>query len=223
MGPKKCDKSEEIEETVKRVVKEALQDTGMLQVLANLIKETVTNSVVTELQKTIEFNSEVISELKSALVKRDEKIEALEAKVDELEQYQRRQCLRIFGVEEQEAEDTDKLVMEVGKRIGVDVNVMDIDRSHRIGRRDVGNDRPRPIIVKFVSYRKRSEVFKNKRLLKKTGVTIREDLTRIRHNILKEAITKFGVNSVWTQDGVIIVNRGDSKRRVTCWSDLRNI
>lgn len=223
MGPKKCDKSEEIEETVKRVVKEALQDTGMLQVLANLIKETVTNSVVTELQKTIEFNSEVISELKSALVKRDEKIEALEAKVDELEQYQRRQCLRIFGVEEQEAEDTDKLVMEVGKRIGVDVNVMDIDRSHRIGRRDVGNDRPRPIIVKFVSYRKRSEVFKNKRLLKKTGVTIREDLTRIRHNILKEAITKFGVNSVWTQDGVIIVNRGDSKRRVTCWSDLRNL
>lgn len=223
MGPKKCDKSEEIEETVKRVVKEALQDTGMLQVLANLIKETVTNSVVTELQKTIEFNNEVISELKTALVKRDEKIEALEAKVDELEQYQRRQCLRIFGVEEQEAEDTDKLVMEVGKRIGVDVNVMDIDRSHRIGRRDVGNDRPRPIIVKFVSYRKRSEVFKNKRLLKKTGVTIREDLTRIRHNILKEAITKFGVNSVWTQDGVIIVNRGDSKRRVTCWSDLRNL
>lgn len=223
MGPKKCDKSEEIEETVKRVVKEALQDTGMLQVLANLIKETVTNSVVTELQKTIEFNNEVISELKSALVKRDEKIEALEAKVDELEQYQRRQCLRIFGVEEQEAEDTDKLVMEVGKRIGVDVNIMDIDRSHRIGRRDVGNDRPRPIIVKFVSYRKRSEVFKNKRLLKKTGVTIREDLTRIRHNILKEAITKFGVNNVWTQDGVIIVNRGGSKRRVTCWSDLRNI
>ncbi|KAJ4426184.1 hypothetical protein ANN_26993 [Periplaneta americana] len=112
--------------------------------------------------------------------------------------------------------------MEVGKRIGVDVNVMDIDRSHRIGRRDVGN-RPRPIIVKFVIYRKRSEVFKNKRLLKKSGVTIREDLTRIRHNILKEAINKFGVNSVWTQDGVIIVNRGDSKRRVTCWNDLRNI
>ncbi|KAJ4427147.1 hypothetical protein ANN_24763 [Periplaneta americana] len=131
----------------------------MLQVLANLIKETVKNLVVTELQKTIQFNSEVISELKSALVK-GTKIEALEAKVDELEQYQRRQCLRIIGVEEQEAEDTDKLVMEVGKRIGVDVNVMDIDRSHRIGRRDVGNDRPRPIIVKFVSYRKRSEVLK---------------------------------------------------------------
>ncbi|KAJ4430507.1 hypothetical protein ANN_19138 [Periplaneta americana] len=166
MGPKTCNKSEEIEETVKRVVKEALQDTGMLQVLANLIKETVTNSVVTELQKTTKFNNEVISELKSVLVKRDEKIEALETKVDELEQYQRRQCLRIFGVEEQEAEDTDKMVMEVVKRIGVDVNVMDIDRSHRIGRRDVGNDRPRPISVKFVSYRKRSEVLKNKRLLK---------------------------------------------------------
>ncbi|KAJ4430577.1 hypothetical protein ANN_19165 [Periplaneta americana] len=170
--------------------------------------------------KKIEDNNKVISDLKSTLETRDKKIEALENKIDDLEQYQRRQCLRIFGVAEEATEETEKIVMEVAQRIGVDVQPHDIDRSHRVGRRDISNNRPRPIIAKFVSYRKRSEMFSNKKRLKGSGVTLRDDLTAMRHNILKEAITKFGLNNVWTLDGTIIVNIDGTKRRVTRSCDL---
>ncbi|KAJ4448673.1 hypothetical protein ANN_00063 [Periplaneta americana] len=212
-------KSEEIEATVQRVVKETfldmMQESGALQTLANLIKD----AVVSELQRSIDFNSEVIQDLKQTIEQRDRKIGELERKVDDLEQYQRRQCVRIFGIEEEVGENTDKLVVELATNIGVELKVEDIDRSHRVGR-TTSDGRPRPIIVKFCSYRKRSEVFFNKKRLKGSGMTLREDLTKVRHGLLREAIGKFGVSSVWTIDGVIFVKVGNVKHRITCAADL---
>ncbi|KAJ4441319.1 hypothetical protein ANN_11173 [Periplaneta americana] len=98
---------------------------------------------------------------KPVAMTRDKKIEALQYKIDDLEQYQRRQCLRIFGVAEEAAEDTNKIVMVVAQGIGED-----IVRSHRVGRRDNSNNRPRYIIARFVLYRKRNEVVTNKKRLK---------------------------------------------------------
>lgn len=213
MGPKK-DTAVDIEAAVKLAVMQALQDKGMLATLAALVKDTI----VSEMRKTLEENTRVISELKDALVEKDKTIGVLESKIDDLEQYQRRQCLRVFGVSETDGEDTDKLAIDVAKKIGVDLSVNDIDRSHRIGRKET--DRPRPVIVKFVSYRKRNELFRSKKNLRGTGIVIREDLTKKRHALLQEAITKFGLKNVWTQDGAIIVKIGDTKRRVTQRADL---
>lgn len=175
-----------------------------------------------QLKDTIDKNTAVISQLQDALAEKDNKIAMLESKLskqnDELEQYQRRQCLRIFGVPEANEEDTDKLAIDIAAKIGVEVTLQDIDRSHRIGRKV--DDRPRPVIVKFVSYRKRREVFSNKRQLKGSGITIREDLTKERFKLLQECIAKYGLSNVWTLDGVIFVKNGNSKRRVTCAQDI---
>ena len=195
-----------IEETVRRVVGEALQDTAMLQVLATLIRD----QVVQELKETITKNTTVIEELKNAIVIKDHEIAALERRVDDLEQYSRRQCLRIFGVEEKDGEDTDKIVMEVAEKVGVTVQLTDIDRSHRVGVKR--GDRPRPLIAKFVSYRNRNELFRNKRKLKNSGITIREDLTKVRYNLLQEAIKKYGFQHVCTVDGAVIVKSGETKK-----------
>lgn len=203
-----------MEDTVKRVLKDVLQDASILQVLATMIKD----HILTELEKTINENTAVIEALKETINEKDKVINDLQVKLDDLEQYQRRQCLRVFGVEEGADEDTDVKAIEIARKIGVDLSIEDIDRSHRIGVRN--NDRPRPIIIKFVSYRKRSEVFHSKKNLKGSGVTIREDLTKMRHSLLKEAINKYGVRSVWTLDGVVIAKIGDQKRRITSSRDL---
>ena len=100
----------------------------------------------------------------------------------------------------------------------MDLSVEEIDRSHRVGR--LVNDRPRPIIVKFISYRKRSEVFRNKKQLKGTGITVREDLTKRRHNLLKQCIEKHGVTNVWTLDGNVILKDGENKRRIMHEADI---
>ncbi|KAJ4430738.1 hypothetical protein ANN_19329 [Periplaneta americana] len=115
------------------------------------------------------------ADLKQTIEQRDRKIGELERKVDDLEQYQRRQCVRI---EEEIGENTNKLVVELATNIGVELKVEDIDRCHRVGRM-TSDGRLRPIIVKFCSYRKRSEVFFDKRRLKGSGMTLREDLTKL--------------------------------------------
>ena len=64
-------------------------------------------------------------------------------------------------------------MFEVAKKISVNLDVADIDSCHRNGEREAG--KPRPIIVKFVSYRKRNEMFRNKRQLKGSGISIWEE------------------------------------------------
>lgn len=209
MGGKKL--SDSMEDTVKRV----LQDPDTLSILTNLIKE----SVISELKDTIAKNTEVIVSMTSLLAEKDKKIEELESKIDNLEQYGRRQCLRVFGVKEEPGEDTDKLVVDIAKKIGVELSVNDIDRSHRIGAKS--DERSHAIVVKFVSYRKRGEVFRNKKQLKSTGIVIREDLTKARHKLLQDCITRYGIHNVWTLDGTIIVKTGDTKRKINSASDLQ--
>ena len=57
----------------------------------------------------------------------------LATKVDDLEQYSGRSCLRIAGIEEKENEDTSELVLELADRLNIDVRPEDIEVSHRVG------------------------------------------------------------------------------------------
>ena len=62
----------------------------------------------------------------------------------------------------------------------------------------------RPIIVKFISYNDRREIFNNKKRLKGTGVSIIESLTSERMQQLKIARDQFGFKDVWSIDGRIM-------------------
>ena len=58
----------------------------------------------------------------------------------------------------------------------------------------------------------RRRVFTNKMRLKRKNMPITVILTKIRMSALKEAINKFGYNSVWTVDGKIMYkDEGDVK------------
>ena len=171
------------------------------------------------------FNENLILSLQQKIEDRDCEIRKLrtelDLKTDQLEMYSRRNCLRIFGLEEKEGENTDDMVLNVAKKISVDLSLNDIDRSHRVGRKFAGKNRP--IIVKFVSYRKRREVFQSKRQLKGQKITIREDLTRQRLDVLHAAISRFQMRNVWTEDGQIVVNTGTGRFRVQTMAELNSL
>ena len=57
-----------------------------------------------------------------------------------------------------------------------EINIEDLDRTHRIGK--VNNGKSRPIIVKFARYNVRKKVFHNKRKLKGKNMSITESLTK---------------------------------------------
>ena len=69
--------------------------------------------------------------------------------MDNAEQYSRRNSLRMSGVPETATENTDTLVLDAARAINSDIDLCDIDRSHRVGRPRAG--KPRDIIVKFAT------------------------------------------------------------------------
>jgi hypothetical protein len=156
-----------------------------------------------------------------------------ELKIDDLEQYGRRTCLRVFGIPEKSGESTDNIVIKLCKeRLDVDLKIDDIHRSHRVGRlqqpgqqESKGKDRHRPIIIRFDGYRTRQRVFAAKKALKGTGITIREDLTRHRLALFNAAADRYGIRNVWTIDGRIkfAVGEGAARRIHTAerLADLR--
>ena len=146
-----------------------------LSVMVKGITEGVLSGLNEKVQKlesdTVKLRSEN-AELKS-------RVEKLEGAVEQAEQYSRRNLLRMSGIPEDPNESTDSIVVDIATAISVDLDLSEIDRSHRVGKPRAG--RPRDIIIKFLTYRARQKLYKSRTLLKDRGhkgVYINEDLTK---------------------------------------------
>ena len=137
-----------------------------------------------------------------------EHVKDLKQKVDRQEQYSRRNCLLIHGIKEEKDENTDNVVIKfIQDDLQEEINIEDLDRTHRIGK--VNNGKSRPIIVKFPRYNVRKKVFHNKQKLKGKNMSITESLTKIRVSKLS-ARDLYNCNNIWTYDGRIMVKDGNN-------------
>ena len=94
-----------------------------------------------------------------------EKLGKLEESIDAQQQYSRRNCLLLHGIEETKGEDTENTVLEVlNNDMGLNISKTALDLSHRIGNPKM-KKKSRPIIIKFVRYYDRRDVFMNKKCL----------------------------------------------------------
>ena len=157
-----------------------------------------------EYEKDRKEKEQIINGLQNEVSFLKERIDLLEKKSDDSEQYSRKNCLLVHGVEEQEQENTDNIVLNVIKEhLDIELLVKDFDRSHRFGKSNSKSKR-RPIIVKFISYNDRRAIFNNKKRLKGTGISITESLTAERMRKLKSARDQFGFSNVRSIDGRIM-------------------
>jgi len=123
---------------------------------------------------------------------------------EEQDQQRRSKNLLIFGVMEEEREDTDLLVMHLAMReLGVYVSREDIEHTHRVGWPSSCKQKPRAIMVKFTNCHTRRMVFNNKRKLKGSRLMVREDLTAHRVGLVRQAIARYGQGKVWTSEGTV--------------------
>ena len=174
--------------------------------LIDTIKKEVTeavNNIFKEKEKEIEKMSSTISMLQKQISSLKHANIKQAAETEELEQYGRRQCLRIDGVPVIEGRETEEMVRnkvlsfmenDPENNINLDVPELIVDRAHRIGR----ILKPRPnknepttqsIIVKFSTFRHRSMFYyERKGLFDKYGIRVRLDMTKSRYNLYKEAI-----------------------------------
>ena len=120
---------------------------------------------------------------------------------DDNEQYSRRSCIRINGIEYQDGEKTEDVAIKIKEcyeKIGIPYDATNIDRTHRIGKSyvdKVSGKMVKQIIVKFRSWSARTKFFQARPKsfengIKKPGprsfgVTI--DLTKRRYALLNDA------------------------------------
>lgn len=181
------------------------------------VVEEAVKSALSEVNKEVKRLNAEVTRLSAAVKNMDEK---LLDRTDELEQYQRRNNIRIFGIAETAGENTDQIVADLCRdKLGVqDVTVEALCRTHRVGRPPApgpnGEKRHRPIIVRFTSYRDRRTVYDSKKKLKGTGIVIREDLTSRRLELLRRATAIYGARSTWTHDGRVTWMDKDGTRGV---------
>ena len=128
---------------------------------------------------------------------------------DRLQQYTRRENLRVFGVPcdpSESADTTEKKTIDILNATGAVISKNDISVCHRLGRTVNGS---RPIIVRFVSRRKRTEVLQRKKALKTShrNVYINDDLTPLRSKLLKYVKDLPSTDKVWTIDGKIMCSK----------------
>ncbi|OWF43603.1 hypothetical protein KP79_PYT24893 [Mizuhopecten yessoensis] len=189
--------------------------------------ETTTRRAVDMILGHDVFKTAITESLFPMIEAMQNQISLLTDRIDDMEQYSRRTCLKFSGIPEQQGEDTDKLILNVINKhvlqpVGQTVELHQIGRTHRVNRRVLYPTQnqlpmPRDIIVRFVSYRDRAVVFRNKKNLKlynssqknnRCRVFINEALTKQRAALFKKTrdlVKDHKILSCWTYDGRIMV------------------
>ena len=133
-------------------------------------------------------------------------VQTLNFDIDRLQQYSRRENVRVFGIAEIADEKTNDIIVKVAGDMGVDITERDISVSHRIGKK-MGT-KPRPIIAKFVRRDTKTAIMRNKRNLKGLdgymSVFVNDDLTTMRSKLVYELKRDESVTRVWTMNGKIM-------------------
>ena len=71
------------------------------------------------------------------------KQKSLLSETDDLEQYSRRNCLVLHGVNESNEENTNEIIIKTfSEEIGVEIKEDDLDRSHRLGKPKRKDNKP---------------------------------------------------------------------------------
>lgn len=212
----------DVQEIIDRSIKSLLADKQFLAGISTVVAKTIEESMqptfnaINAKLNEIEDDTKIIKGRYANLI---EENAALKIKLDSIEQYSRRSNIRIMGLPEEPKEDIHELVKNFLKqKLSIDPEPGAIDRTHRIGVVRTGSSRQ--VIVKFVSYQHKRMAIQRRKLLKGTGISISEDLTKERLSLFKSAQSRYGKGNVWTLDGLVWVNHNKKRFVIKCTTEL---
>lgn len=162
-------------------------------------------------QKNTEL-SEKIKEMSESIINQ-------EIHLNDIEQYTRRNNIRIYGIDDRNRDETAQettytLLNFFRDQLSVSLKPSDIDIAHRMGRfQKEGN---RIVICRFVSRSVRNDLMKKRSALKGSTFVIRDDLTRKNAKLLEKTSEVENVKSAWSDQGKIIaLIDGDPAKKET--------
>lgn len=131
---------------------------------------------VKQLEREGEAKKATLQELKNQCSAADGTARELEDRCNYLEDYSRRNNIHITGLEEKPEETWEQTAEQVGKLLADKMQLpnLTLERAHRVGQRK--NQRPRPVVARFLRYGDRELVMRNGTKLKGTEIYINDDL-----------------------------------------------
>lgn len=184
-----------------------------LQQIADKVVETIGATY----EKRLQEHQEEISALNMQVDNLKKDVKKLELQIDNQEQVSRNLNIRIFGVPQKENEDIMKITSDIlTKNMKLSIVDTDIKKCHRVYTKTVNtaNLRPPAILVRFCDNNTRSQVLKNRKCLKSSGIHIQEDLTKYRLYLLDKAVKKFTNKNVWCLNGNVYVRCNNTVHRL---------
>ena len=209
---------------IKECVMEILNDTNFMSQLVEKVAdrfEALFDMKYKQLETRCQQLENVNKELRDEIVKiGGDNQKCLEA-VDAVEQYSRRNSIRVLGVPCVSANETEKAVLElINNGSGLSILPDHVDRCHPVGRERNGR---RDIIVKFTSYRFRREVLSKRKEFRESGISVVEDLTSKRYKLLKSARAHLGAREVWVSEGRVYCRVEGTKTHIRSDADLQSL
>ena len=110
--------------------------------------------------------------MKNTINIQEERISSLESKINEINQYGRRNNIEVAGIPESVSnlEDT---VIKIGEAMNVKINSDDIEACHRLPRSNKSsNSNPKNTIVRFVNRKKAEQFKRNSGKLRDPGIAL---------------------------------------------------
>ncbi|KAL0883754.1 hypothetical protein ABMA27_015859 [Loxostege sticticalis] len=148
------------------------------------LKDSITKSIMESMDEKLIL---IVEENKKLKIR----VDTLEKEIESLKRAGKSNNIVVFGIEEKE-KSTIELLRELKDNIKQDLNIdivdNEVNKIHRIGKRDPESNKPRPVICSFVNYWKKNEIIKNKKNLK--NIYIMEDYSKEALKKRKELQTK---------------------------------
>lgn len=204
-----------------------------------------------DLKKSVEFFAHKYDELKSELgqvkgmkskiVKLEKSLADKDAIINDMkermiagEQYSRRHHLEIGNFPVTDGENVDKIVCDLGKKIGCPLKVEEIAAAHRLKAKDGAVP---SIIVEFVNRRTRNKFFESRKVLapkdnkkfdKKKRIYVNESLCYYYRTLLrmaKEKCKDADYRYCWYQNNKVLVRKAEKSKAIVINKpeDLRKI
>ena len=149
-------------------------------------------------------------------------ITSLENKVNDLEQYTRKNSIRIHGLKEAVSghENTYDLVCDyINSNLKLDT---DIEVAHRVGPK-IRGPKPRSIIVKFLRRSDKLAVMLNRKIMKGSGVSISDDLASRNVKCINEVRENPRIESAWAWESKLYAKgKNGHKFRIYRGIDIDN-
>lgn len=212
----------------KREIKSVCQELLTEELIGKISSEIAKKMEVlfdAKLDKLLDGVNKSLNSVIETVKSNEVRVNELQKKYDYLDQHVKRNTLRFHGIlDDDHSQENllDTVLKVINDKLNITCEERDIENVFRVGKYDADSARPRTIVVNFSNGIIRTKIFNARKLLKKSGMSIFEDLTKIRYDLLLAAKRKLGMQHAWSAGGKIYVwcSKLNKKCEIVCEDDL---